>query len=160
MIVYHGSDVSVPEPRISFSRERVDFGKGFYVTPIAEQAQRWAARFLTRGRQALISCYELDEAAFAETSICRFDGYTEDWLDFVLACRSGHDTSTYDIVMGGVANDRVFDTVELYLQGLIEKNTAIERLRFEAPNYQIAVRTQAVLDRYLQFQRSEHYEGK
>ena len=59
----------------------------------------------------------------------------------------------YDIVIGGVANDKVFNTVELYFDNLIDKGEAIRRLRYEKPNLQICFRTQKALDGYL------HYEG-
>lgn len=45
MKVYHGSYVAVPYPELIHSRENVDFGKGFYTTPIYEQAEQWAKRF-------------------------------------------------------------------------------------------------------------------
>ena len=57
--------------------------------------------------------------------------------------------------MGGIANDRVFDTVELFLQGLIQKGEAIRRLHFEQPKFQIALRTQEAIDKYLHFQGSK-----
>ena len=84
-----------------------------------------------------------------------FDSYSEAWLDFVLVCRSGRDDTDYDIVTGGVANDRVFNTVELYLSGLIDRDAAIGRLRYEKPNDQICIRSQAVLDGYLRFTGGE-----
>ena len=84
-----------------------------------------------------------------------FDSYSEEWLDFIATCRSERDTSNYDIVTGGVANDKVFNTLELYFGGMVDKAVAIERLRFEKPNSQICIRTQDVLDRYLHFIGSE-----
>lgn len=80
---------------------------------------------------------------------------TEEWLDFILNCRRGMDSSEYDIVMGGVANDKVFNTVELFFDGLIDKMEAIKRLKYEKPNFQIAFRTSMVLERYLHFEGSE-----
>ena len=65
----------------------------------------------------------------------------EEWLDFILNCRSGNDATDYDIVEGGVANDKVFNTVELFFDGLIDKTEAINRLRYEKPNLQICFRT-------------------
>lgn len=64
-------------------------------------------------------------------------------------------TSDYDIVSGGVANDKVFNTVELYLDGLIDKKESIKRLRYEKPNMQICFRNQATIDHYLKFKGSE-----
>ena len=63
------------------------------------------------------------------------------------------DTSDYDVVIGGVANDKVFDTVELFFAHLIDKNEAISRLRYEKPNLQICFRTPIAMEKYL------HYEG-
>jgi hypothetical protein len=70
-------------------------------------------------------------------------------VDFILKCRRGEDMSDYDIVMGGVANDKVFNTVELFFDGLIDKSEAIKRLRYEKPNFQISFRSQKVLNEYL-----------
>ena len=93
------------------------------------------------------------EKAYQELKILKFESYSEEWLDFILKCRSGNDTTDYDIVIGGVANDKVFNTIELYFDNLINKGEAIRRLRYEKPNLQICFRTQYALDEYL------HYEG-
>lgn len=50
MIVYHGSYCLVANPHISFSRDALDFGKGFYVTGIEEQAVSWTSKFKRRGK--------------------------------------------------------------------------------------------------------------
>lgn len=75
-------------------------------------------------------------------------------MSFILNCRSGNDTSVYDLVVGGVANDKVFNTVELYFDGLIDKSEALKRLRFEQPNLQMCFRTERALS-CLRFLRSE-----
>lgn len=74
-------------------------------------------------------------------------------VDFILQCRSCKDTTDYDIVIGGVANDRVFNTVELYFDGLIDKVEAIKRLMYEETNLQITFRTEKALSK-LAFERS------
>lgn len=76
----------------------------------------------------------------------KFDSYSEEWLDFILNCRREKDSSDYDIVMGGVANDKVFNTVELYFDHLIDKKEAINRLKYEKPNMQICFRTISALE--------------
>lgn len=154
MRLYHGSSVTVERPDISFSRANVDFGRGFYTTALQEQAKRWCDRFKREGRDAVISIYELNEESLEEFAVKRFDSYSEEWLDFILACRSGRDEFAYDVVEGGVANDKVFNTVELFFEGLIDKNEAIKRLRFEKPNHQICFRTQEAIDRCLRFEGS------
>ena len=96
--------------------------------------------------------YEFDESASDKLNVRNFESYSEEWLDFILSCRRERDTSDYDIVMGGVANDKVFNTVELYYEHLIDKKEAINRLRYEKPNIQICFRTEDAL-------RLLHYEG-
>ncbi|MDD3253214.1 MAG: DUF3990 domain-containing protein [Lachnospiraceae bacterium] len=61
----------------------------------------------------------------------------------------------YDVVIGGVANDKVFNTIELFFDGLIQKKEAIKRLRYEKPNLQICIRNQELLEKYCHFIESE-----
>ena len=156
MILYHGSNCEVSAPDISHSRARVDFGKGFYTTPLYDQARKWSERYIRIGEAGIISRYAFDEKAVEDSSVLRFDSYSEEWLDFITTCRTGHDHSNYDIVIGGVANDRVFDTIELYYDRLIDKREAINRLQYQKPNLQVCFRNQKVIDQYLHFEGSEH----
>lgn len=66
-------------------------------------------------------------------------------VDFILNCQSGKDLTNYDIIIGGVVNDKVFNTVELFFDGLIDKKEAIKRLCYEKPNQQICLRTEKAL---------------
>ncbi len=61
MIVYHSSYLIVDKPDVFHSREALDFGKGFYVTVLYEQAVRYAERFKLRGRKAFLNVFQLDE---------------------------------------------------------------------------------------------------
>ena len=88
-------------------------------------------------------------------NIRQFDSYSEEWLDFIVSCRAGNDNTDYDIVIGGVANDKVFDTVELFLQELIEKREALRRLKYNKPNVQICFRNQQVIESVLKYTGSE-----
>lgn len=154
MILYHGSYVEVVKPDLVHSRSNVDFGCGFYVTPLREQAVKWCGKFKRRGREGIISSYVYDVCRENELKILKFDSYSEEWLDFILNCRREKDTTDYDIIVGGVANDRVFNTVELFFDGLIDKTEAINRLRYEKPNLQICFRTEKALS-LLHFEGSE-----
>lgn len=155
MILYHGSYVEIPKPDIVHSRRNVDFGAGFYTTPLYEQAKKWCRKFTDRGRDASISSYDMNEKALNDFKVLRFDSYSKEWLDYIAMCRNGKDETDYDIVMGGIANDKVFNTVELYLNGLINREEAIGRLQYEKPNYQVAFRTQKTIDAILTFKESE-----
>ena len=75
-------------------------------------------------------------------------------VDFILNCRRGNNSTDCDLVVGGVANDKVFNTVELFFDGLIDKTEAINRLRYEKPNLQICFRTEKALS-LLHFEGSE-----
>ena len=156
MKLYHGSYLKIEHPDISFSRSNVDFGRGFYVTPIKEQAISWASRFKRKHGQSVVSAYEIDELALQDSvAIMRFDTYSDEWLDFVVSCRQGENVGEYDIVIGGVANDKVFNTVQLFLDGLIDRAESIKRLRYEKPNIQYCFRNQKIIDLHLKFLSSE-----
>ena len=155
MILYHGSDVEVGKPDIFHSRKNLDFGCGFYVTPIYQQAEKCCEKFIRRGKDGVISQYFLEDTILEKCKILKFDCYSEAWLDFITNCRMGIDTVEYDIILGGVANDKVFNTCELYFKHYIDKNAALDRLRFEKPNYQICFKRQKIIEQYLHFERSE-----
>lgn len=126
------------------------------MTPLYEQAKKLCARYIAGEQDAYISKYTLDDDVWKSGfKILQFDTYSNEWLDFVFSCRKGKDKTDYDVVIGGVANDKVFDTVELYFQGLINKNEALGRLRYERPNSQVCIRNQEVLDNYLYYEGSE-----
>lgn len=145
MILYHGSYMEIPKPDLKHSRAKLDFGKGFYTTPLLEQAINWCSRFKRENREGIVSKYELDVKAYMETKVLRFKNYNEAWLDFIIKCRTQKDTTDYEIVIGGIANDRVFNTVELYYDGLIDKRETIKRLKYTKPNLQICLRTEKAL---------------
>lgn len=154
MKVYHTSDTAVPKPDTRHSREFLDFGKGFYVTTLREQAVKYAERFLLRGRAAWLNTYELKDMA-DKYNVKTFLAYDAEWLDFVTACRKGTDTTTYDVVIGGIANDKVFRTIDLYFAGDIGKDEVLRRLKYEKPNNQICLRSQQVLDECLTYLSSQ-----
>lgn len=144
----------VDDPDLKHSRTNLDFGVAFYTTPIHEQAIKWCNRFEKSRLDKFVSSYEFDESARSDLKILEFEAYSEEWLDFIIQCRKGNDNSDWDLVIGSVANDKVFNTVELFLDGLIDKANAIGRLKFEKPNLQIAFRTPISLH-YLHFLESE-----
>lgn len=154
MILYHGSFLEIVQTDLIHSRSNVDFGRGFYVTLLYEQAAKWCGKFKRRGKDGIISRYEFDESREVELKTLKFDSYSEEWFSFILNCRSGKDLTNYDLVAGGVANDKVFNTVELFFDGLIDKKEAINRLRYEKPNLQICFRTEKALS-FLHFEGSE-----
>ncbi len=82
MILFHRSDRIVMKPDVLHSRKEVDFGAGFYTTPIEDQARNWCRKFIRRGKPGFVSVYHLDEVAFEIYRIKSFESYSEEWLDF------------------------------------------------------------------------------
>lgn len=110
MKVYHGSTLVVRNPLAGAGRENLDFGKGFYVTDIYVQAERWASVIsLRRPEKApMVNVYELDAEKISLSGYkwLRFDGYDNDWLDFIVNSRLGKQPWLgCDIVEGGIAKE-------------------------------------------------------
>ena len=145
MIVYHGSGLAIETPDLVHSRKAVDFGAGFYTTPILKQAVNWCEKRRHRWGSAVVSRYAFDENAAAKLKVLRFDEYSDAWLDFIVECRGEKDRTDWDIVIGGVANDKVFDTLEAFFDGFATREQTIAKLRYEKPNLQVCFRTAASL---------------
>ena len=155
--VFHGSYVKIEKPDLAFSRETVDFGKGFYVTPLHEQAVRWALRWKRRHHSAVVNKYIYYDEKLSELNVRvkDFRAYSREWLHFVADNRNGISQEKYDIVQGGVANDKVFNTLELFFSNLIPEDEALARLKYEKPNYQICICKQNLIDSLLSFESAE-----
>lgn len=151
MILYHASNIEIVSPDVIHSRNKVDFGAGFYTTPYYEMSKNWCERFKRENNDAVISKYELNPSMYEKCHVLRFEAYNEEWLDFIIACRNGKKVDIYDVIEGGVANDRVFNTIELFLSNLIDKTEVMKRLKYEKPNWQICFKKQHTIDKYLTF---------
>ena len=150
MKLYHSSTVVVEHPDLKHSRDYLDFGKGFYATVIREQAERYAQRFILRNRKGILNIYEYTPTG--ALNIKSFDAYDSEWLDFVAACRMGESVyQQYDVICGGIANDRVFNTLDLYFSNQMTKEEALKRLIFEKPNQQLCFTNQRAIERCIEF---------
>ena len=149
--LYHTSNVEIRIPDVRHSREHLDFGRGFYLTSLREQAEKYGQRFLRKGETAVMNVYELDNENLQEFSRIVFEAYDSKWLDYVTACRKGQDRAIYDIIEGGIADDQVFDTIDLYFSGIYTYEQALDQLRFKHPNHQVCITNQLVLDKHLRF---------
>lgn len=147
MTVYHGSYMTIEEPKVIKGKNTKDFGVGFYCTIIREQTQRWARRYDT----GIVNTYtvRLD----TNLNILEFKDMTEAWLDFIIDCRHGksHD---YDIVIGAMANDQIYNFIADYMDGIITREQFWSMARFKYPAHQINFCTPAAL-KCLEFVSSE-----
>lgn len=152
MIVYHGSSEEVRQPDTLHSYRALDFGKGFYVTTVREQAERWARRKADLfGGTPVVSRYRMCDD-LSQFRVKRFPVDLMEWIEFVCDCRDGKPTyQQYDIIIGKVANDKVFRVVDMYHSGIWDKERALQEIR-AYPNYdQIAFITQSAIDALLQY---------
>lgn len=130
MKVYHGSSVAVSVPEIRSGRFSKDFGDGFYCTTLLEQAKRWASR----KKPSVVSVYEYLPSE--SLNVLEFTEMTDEWLDFIVNCRRGI-SHNYDIVIGAMANDQVFNYINDYVDGILTKEQFWVLAKFKKPTNQI-----------------------
>ena len=146
MTLYHGSKDIVEYPEIRKARFNKDFYFGFYCTNIEKQAERWATRY---GKKGYVNSY--DYIPNPALKYLKFEKMTDEWLDFIAACRTGK-SHTYDIVEGPMADDQIWDYVEDYLNKKITKEAFWELVKFKYPTHQIVFCTERALE-------TIHFEG-
>lgn len=131
-ILFHGGSHVIPIPEIRELQRTLDFGKGLYLTTSKEQAERWVKnRLLKQDAEGYVNKYSFDlSSAIAALNVKIFESADEDWVNFVLANRMidgfCHD---FDVVIGPVADDKVYTQFSLFEQGIISKETLIRELK-------------------------------
>lgn len=131
MKLYHGSTSIIRQPQLLVPTRTLDYGSGFYTTTSEEQARNWALNKLRDNQTCnFVNVYEIEEADLNKVKVLRFDGPSDEWIDFVMHNRQDetfrHDN---DIVFGPVANDRVYVQFSLFEQGFISKDTLLTELK-------------------------------
>ena len=141
MILYHGSNVLVEKPEIIKDEKGRDFGYAFYLTPIKKQAERMAKRKarLSTHKKEIVSVFEFNPKQDS-LKILKFDDYNDnEWLELVVKCRTNPSYKHgFDIVEGKIADDTVGETILFLIEGIIKKEDAVERLKYQKVNYQFA----------------------
>lgn len=158
IFVYHGGTEQIENPICKFGRKSLDFGQGFYVTDILEQAITWGENIaLVRNKAVVVNRYKLNREEILNNYRCKiFQSYDKEWLEFIVGNRTGQNTAAeFDYVEGGVANDRVIDTINLYISGLMDLNIALGELSKHQPNNQICILNQEIINKHLVFDGTE-----
>ena len=157
MILYHGSNVTVDQPKLIKQNRYLDFGFGFYTTTNRDQAVNFAQKVTERRKtgQATLNIYSVSETdAFQACSLLRFNSPDEAWLDFVAMNRQGtYQGRPYDLIYGAVANDDVYRTITLYMTGVLNKEQTLAALKVRKLFNQLVFTTEKSLQ-YL------HFEGR
>ena len=159
--LYHGGEAPVNVPQVVSPKtvRPLDFGSGFYTTTSLDQAKKWIGIRLRQHayETGCVSHFAVDTDFFSKSDLKTlvFHGPEEAWFDFVMDNRHtagfSHD---YDIVMGPVANDNVYETLTLFEDGIISKSEAIARLKTYKLVDQVLFHTDAAL-KILRFVDSE-----
>lgn len=148
MELYHAGKDKVEFPEIRKSKYTKDFSWGFYCTNNMEQAVRWANR---GSGTPIVNYYEYTPDN--NLSVLRFETMTDEWLDFIAACRSGK-THSYDIVEGPMADDTIWNYVNDFIAGNISRKQFWVLAEFKHPTHQISFHTLSALN-CLKFIRCE-----
>jgi hypothetical protein len=149
MILYHGSNAIVENPKLEFSRKSLDFGSGFYTTVNKEQSIEFARKLAFRKGQknCFVNVYDFNvNAALPELDVLSFLSPDKLWLDFVHQNR--HNTYTgkmHDLIKGPVANDDVYATLLIYEQGILNVEQTIEALKIKKLYNQYVFKTEKAL---------------
>ena len=147
IIVYHGTSFLFDTIDLTKSKNKRDFGQGFYTTTIQAQAEAWAKNIALRNKSAVAYVY-VYEFTFSEALECKiFEGLTAEWLDFIKANRAlGGIQHKYDVVIGPVADDNTMLTVNRYMNGTYTAEEALQRLAYYKVNDQVCLNTRKALD--------------
>lgn len=141
--LYHGGETEIQKPDLNHSRTDIDFGRGFYLTEDKEMACKWAAR---KKEASVVNTYELELDGL---NVYRF-GLNETWLRYVSGNRGCseqiYDDSGYDVIAGPTADDRLFVTVQNYLDGNITAERALKQLDIVGYALQFTLKTHKALD--------------
>jgi hypothetical protein len=151
MTLYHGTNVDFDLIDIEKSNPYKDFGKGFYLTDIKEQAERMALRKVKFfGGVPVIQVYDFDEGDLQRENlkVKFFSEPSEEWAVFIHNNRNRtldfrHD---YDVVIGPIANDGVAYLLGRYEEGTITLPELVRGLEYKQLNNQYFFGTQKALD--------------
>lgn len=135
MRLYHGSNTIIEQIDLSRCKPYKDFGQGFYLTEIKEQAEQMARRTSAiYGGEPVVTEFEFDETALNVLSVKTFEEPSEEWALFVMANRSRNHlqpTHGFDIVIGPVADDTIATLFRNFDDGIIDLPMLMNGLKYK-----------------------------
>lgn len=152
IFVYHGSGGEAEKPDLRQVGFPKDFGQGFYCAELFDQAARWARRHHHTGEAPTVTAYEAQKQEGLSWKV--FSEMTEEWLDFVVACRSGQ-SHDYDVVEGPMVDDTIWNYLEDFRAGQISRELFWGLVRSRHPVRQVSFHTPRGLQclRYIESQK-------
>ncbi len=135
MKLYHGSNILIEQIDLSKCKPYKDFGQGFYLTEIRDQAEQMARRTSAiYGGGPVVTEFEFDETALNTLSVKTFAEPNEEWALFVMANRSRNSvqpTHNFDIVIGPVADDTIATLFRNFDDGIIDLQMLVNGLKYK-----------------------------
>ena len=158
--LYHGSNSIVQHPDLNKSRKNIDFGAGFYLTESFELASKWACQ--KRGN-SVVNQYYLD---FTGLKVKEFQ-LDKEWLHYISGNRTASpnkfdmyfDDSKYDVLVGPIADDNLFTTIDMYLDGFLSATKTVKIVNCMEYGNQIVIKSQKALQQ-LEFFSARELEKK
>jgi hypothetical protein len=145
--LYHGSNAIFDTLNLTKSRDKRDFGRGFYTTSIKEQAEEWASSLYNRYGGAGKELYVLDLEQSNQLNVKEFDGLTREWLEMIKENRiRGGLRHEFDIVKGPVANDNTMPTIALYVDETLSLEATLVQLSYFKASNQISFHTERAIE--------------
>ncbi len=141
IILYHGSQEIVKEPKLELGKKNNDFGQGFYCTKIIERGKEWACKESLFG---ILNKYELDLEGLKILDLTKVKFPSLTWICLLINNRKfdkdndadlvakeldklfGVDTSDYDLIIGYRADDSYFS----FAQAFLSNSLAIQSLSY------------------------------
>lgn len=160
IILFHGTNILFEHIKLNKSKNKRDFGKGFYTTTLETQAKSWAENMFIRygGNGIYVMKFKLKD--IADLKIKQFKGLDEEWLNMIKNNRiNGGIQHDYDVVIGPVADDNTMRTVALYVDGIYDQRMAIEQLKFSKSNNQVSIHTEKAISK-LEFLGRDEYDAE
>lgn len=160
--LYHGTSTEFDGNKIdlTISSRPKDFGNGFYLTSIYEQAKEWSKRNrnITKNRNYIIKLYKYYESKSNEVlNILTLNEYNDKWLDYIIKNRNSMSgvNDNYDLVIGLMADGRVSKLMKDYISDYITREELLEELQFQYKTDQYTFKTNKSLE-LLNFEE-DHY---
>ena len=134
VVLYHGSKSGIKGPIAPISREHCDFGKGFYMgtepyQPLTlisdfEQSKFYIISMDMTGLRVLKVKPDLEWAMLVAYNRGKMDGVRGTSLYEHYAAMS----KGYDVIVGSIANDRMFYVLDNFFQGIITDKALVMSL--------------------------------
>lgn len=160
MLLFHGTNQLFDKIDLNRSKDKRDFGRGFYTTTLEEQSKKWAENMFIRYGGSGIYVMKFKLHNIEDLKVKQFKGLDSEWLNMIKNNRlHGGIQHDYDVMIGPVADDNTMRTVALYVDGIYDERMAIEQLKFSKSNNQVSLHTKNALDK-LEFLGRDEYHAE